>query len=185
MMRLPHSPTKLLLVRILLLALAYVIAGRLSLLLAIPPGFVSGLFLPMGIALGAVLIWGYPMAIGVFLGSTLLNISVSPAESISLPVVLLAAEIASGSTLASVVGTWLIRRFIGFPNNLTDERDIFAFFSLGGPIATSLSASIGVLALYSNGIIPFKQMFYSWWTWWIGDAIGVLIATPLVCVLFA
>jgi len=184
MIKLSHSPMKLLL-RIFLLTLAYVIAGRLSLLLAIPPGFVSGLFLPLGIALGAVLIWGYPMAIGVFLGSALLNISVSPAESMSLPVVLLAAEIASGSTLASVVGAWLIRRSVGFPNNLTDERDIFAFFALGGPIATSLSASIGVLALYSNDIIPLKQILYSWWTWWIGDAIGVLIATPLVCVLFA
>lgn len=185
MIKLSRSPTKLLLLRIFLLALAYVVAGRLSLLLAIAPGFVSGLFLPMGIALGAVLIWGYPMAIGVFLGSTLLNISISPAESISLPVVLLAAEIASGSTLASVVGSWLIRRYIGFPNSLTDERDIFAFFALGGPIATSLSASVGVLALYFNDIIPFKHMLYSWWTWWIGDAIGVLIATPLVCVLFA
>ncbi len=185
MVKLSLSPKKLLLLRIFLLTLAYVLAGRLSLLLAIPPGFVSGLFLPMGVALGAVLIWGYPMAIGVFLGSTLLNISVSPAPSISMPVVLLAAEIACGSTFASVAGAWLIRRFIGFPNSLTDERDIFSFFALGGPIATSLSASVGVLTLYFNGIIPFKHMMYSWWTWWIGDAIGVLIATPLVCVLFA
>ncbi|HSC67115.1 MAG TPA: CHASE domain-containing protein [Cellvibrio sp.] len=179
-------PSKqLLLLRIILLALAYVIAGRLSLLLAIPPGFISGLFLPMGIALAAVLIWGYPMAIGVFFGSTLLNISVSPAADISVPVTLLAAEIAFGSTFASLVGAWLIRRFIGFPNNLTDERDIFSFFALGGPVATSLSASIGVLALYTNGIIPSQNILYNWWTWWIGDAIGVLIAAPLVCVLFA
>jgi CHASE1-domain containing sensor protein len=184
MISLSRSPTKLLL-HIFLLTLAYIIAGRLSLLLAIPPGFVSGLFLPMGIALGAVLIWGYPMAIGVFLGSALLNISVRPDESISLPVVFLAAQIASGSTLASVVGAWLIRRIVGFPNSLTDERDIFAFLALGGPIATSLSATIGVLALYYNDIIPFKQIWFSWWTWWIGDAIGVLIATPLMCVLFA
>lgn len=184
MMRSSRSPTKLLL-RIFFLVLAYVVAGRLSLLLAIPPGFVSGLFLPMGIALGAVLIWGYPMAIGVFLGSSLLNISVTPAGTISLPAVLVAAQIACGSTLASVVGASLIRRFVGFPNSLTDERDIFAFFALGGPIATSLSASVGVLALYSHDIIPLKQIWYSWWTWWIGDAIGVLIATPLVCVLFA
>jgi PAS domain S-box-containing protein len=185
MIELPRPSTKLLLLRIFFLALAYVVAGRLSLLLAIPPGFVSGLFLPMGIALGAVLIWGYPVAIGIFLGSTLLNISVSPAELITFPVLLVAAEIACGSTLASIVGAWLIRKFVGFPNSLTDERDIFAFFALGGPVATSLSATVGVLTLYFNGIIPFKHMLYSWWTWWIGDAIGVLIATPLVCVLFA
>lgn len=180
-----HTPTRVFLLRLLLLVLAYVAAGRLSLLLAIPPGFVSGLFLPMGIALAAVLIWGLPMAMGVFVGSTLLNISISPTSSISLPVVLIAAEIACGSTLAVVAGATLIRRYVGFPNTLTDERQIFAFFALGGPVATSLSASVGVFVLYVNGFIPLENTFYSWWTWWIGDAIGVLIATPLVCVLFA
>lgn len=185
MLNISRPSPALLVLRIFLLAFAYIVAGRLSLLLAIPPGFVSGIFLPMGIALGAVLIWGAPMAIGVFLGSTLLNISISPAPSISQHDILIAAEIACGSTLASLVGAALIRRFVGFPNSLTDERRIFAFFALGGPIATSVSASIGVLVLYFNGVIPIKQMLYSWWTWWIGDAIGVLIATPLVCVLFA
>jgi PAS domain S-box-containing protein len=183
--KISSSSATTLLLRIFLLTLVYVFAGRLSLLLAIPPGFVSGLFLPMGIALGAVLIWGFPMAIGVFLGSTLLNISVNPDHSISLPAILVAAEIACGSTLASVAGALLIRRYVGFPNSLTDERKIFAFFTLGGPIATSLSASIGVVVLYCNGLIPAKNMLYRWWTWWLGDAIGVLIATPLVCVLFA
>ncbi len=180
-----RSHSRLLMLRILLLALAYVAAGRLSLLLAIPPGFISGLFLPMGIALGALLIWGLPMSVGVFIGSTLLNISVSSAPAVSLPVVLLAAEIAVGSTLASITGALLIRRYVGFPNSLTDERKIFAFFALGGPIATSVSASVGVLVLYLNGFLLAKQMLNSWWTWWIGDAIGVLIATPLMCVLFA
>lgn len=183
--RFPPLPISVLFLRVLVLVIAYVAAGRLSLLLAIPPGFVSGLFLPMGIALAAVLIWGLPMAIGVFVGSTLLNISISPTPSISLPVVLIAAEIACGSTLAVVVGATLIRRYVGFPNTLTDERQIFAFFALGGPVATSLSASVGVFVLYVNGLIPLENTFYSWWTWWIGDAIGVLIATPLVCVLFA
>jgi len=181
----PRPSASIVVLRIVLLALAYVVAGRLSLLLAIPPGFVSGLFLPMGIALGTLLIWGFPMAIGVFLGSTLLNISATPVESLSSFDILLAAEIACGSTLASLAGAWLIRRFVGFPNSLTDERKIFAFFALGGPVATSLSASIGVLVLLLNDVIAPKQLLFHWWTWWIGDAIGVLIATPLMCVLFA
>lgn len=36
-----------------------------------------------------------------------------------------------------------------------------------------------------NNMIHVKQMLFTWWTWWIGDAIGVLIATPIMCVLFA
>lgn len=185
MINIRHIPTSLWMLRILLLTFAYVVAGRLSLLLAIPPGFVTGLFLPLGIALGAVLIWGYSMGIGVFLGSLLLNISVSSAPELSWPTILLAAEIAFGSALASVIGSMLIRRFVGFPNSLTDERKIFAFFALGGPIAACVSASIGVSALLLNDVIQTKQVLYSWWTWWVGDTIGVLIATPLVCVFFA
>lgn len=173
--------------RILWLILAYFIAGRLSLLLAIPPGFVTGIFLPLGIALGALLIWGLPMVIGVVLGSTLLNISIAlgSGQPFTLSAVLVASEIACGSGLASVIGALLIRRFVGFPNNLTDERKIFLFFILGGPVATSVSACVGAFTLYLNGIIPAHQLFYNWWTWWIGDAIGVLIATPLMCILFA
>lgn len=176
-----------LVVRILLVTAAYFVAGRVSLLLAIPPGFVTGLFLPIGIALGALLIWGLPLVVGVVLGSTLLNISIALAsgQSLNIAVVAVAVEIACGSGLASVSGALLIRRFIGFPDNLTDERTIFLFFILGGPVATCVSASVGVLTLYGNGIIPLQQLFYSWWTWWIGDAIGVLIATPLMCILFA
>ncbi|PUA26381.1 MAG: hypothetical protein B0W54_21670 [Cellvibrio sp. 79] len=182
-----HASATVWMLRIFWLTLAYVIAGRLSLLLAIPPGFVTGLFLPMGISLGAVLIWGAPMLWGVFLGSTLLNISVSlsSGQSLSLPLVMVAMEIAAGSSIASLAGAGLIRHYIGFPDKLTDERKIFAFFILGGPIATSLSASCGALVLYINGIIHYSQVLFTWWTWWIGDAIGVLIATPLMCVFFA
>lgn len=182
-----RSPFLLMLIRILLLACAYWIAGWLSLQLAIPPGFVSGLFLPMGIALGAMLIWGVPMIGGVLLGSTLLNLSVSllAGHSFSSAIFLIAFEIACGSALASLAGVLLIRRYVGFPNDLTDERKIFLLFVLGGPVATSLSASIGSSVLLLNGLIDSRQWFYSWWTWWIGDAIGVLIAVPLMCVFFA
>ena len=188
----PHTATashpaqqsrRLLVLRILLLSLAYVMAGRLSLLLAIPPGFTTGLFLPMGIGLGACLIWGLPLLPGVLLGSSLLNLWVSPAPA-SWASLSLAVEIALGSTAAIALGWLLIRRYLGRRNDLTDERSIFAFFALGGPIATSLSASWGTLSLYLNDIIPLDNALYTWWTWWVGDTIGVLIATPLMLVLF-
>jgi integral membrane sensor domain MASE1 len=117
----PHLP---LAVKILLLALAYILAGRLALLLAIPPGFASAIFPPVGIALAAVLIWGYPMLVGVFLGSTLLNLSIgfSGFEALDLRALLIATGIALGTTLQSLFGSWLIRRYVGFPTALTDER---------------------------------------------------------------
>lgn len=174
-------------VKILLLALAYVIAGRLALLLAIPPGFASAIFPPVGIALAAVLIWGYPMLIGVFLGSTLLNLSIgfSSFEALNLKGLLIASGIALGTSLQSLLGSWLIRRYVGFPTSLTDERSILLLLLLGGPLACLLSASSGAGVLYLSQVISAAEFPFSWWTWWVGDSIGVLIATPLMFIAFA
>ncbi|UTW07182.1 CHASE domain-containing protein [Pseudomonas benzenivorans] len=173
--------------KILLLALAYAVAGRLALMLAIPPGFASAVFPPVGIALAAVLIWGYPMLAGVFLGSTLLNLSIgfSSLEQLSLEDLLVASGIAFGTSLQALVASWLIRSFVGFPTPLTSERSIFLLLLLGGPMACLISASMGTGVLYLNQLIGAEELPFSWWTWWVGDSVGVLIATPLMFILFA
>jgi len=173
--------------KIMLLALAFLITGRLAMLLAIPPGFVSAIFPPVGVALAAVLIWGYPLLLGVFLGSTLLNLSLAVASVTQLgwqhlPV---ACGIALGTTVQCLCACWLIRRFIGFPNPLTADRSIMLLLLIGGPLTCLLSASAGTAVLYAHQIITPGQTLFSWWSWWIGDSIGVLIATPLMFIAFA
>ncbi len=180
-------PFIVLFIRIFILACVYVLAGRFALLLAIPPGFATAIFPPLGISLAAVLMWGNPLLLGVFIGSVLLNTSmaISGGSEFSLAVLVIAFEIALGSCLAAWVGATLIKKYIGFPNALMDEWGIFTFFMVGGPLASIVSASVGVLSLYLNGVISSSQFIYSWVTWWTGDAIGVLIAAPLVFILFA
>lgn len=175
------------LVRICLLALAYLLAGRLSMLLAIPPGFVSAIFPPVGIALAAVLIWGYPLLLGVFLGSTLLNLTlaVSSLDQLGLQHFPVAISIALGTTMQCLSACWLIRRCIGFPNALTDDRSILVLLLIGGPLTCLISASTGAGVLYFHQIIAQPQVLFSWWSWWVGDSIGVLIATPLMLIAFA
>lgn len=182
----PASSPYLLLGRILLLTLAYFLSGRLALLLAIPPGFVTAIFPPLGISLAALLLWGNAMSLGIFLGSVVLNTSIamSGGASLSLSTIMVASEIALGSCLAAGLGAYWIRRIIGFPNDLTDEWDILLFFVLGGPLAACVSASVGVCTLSANGLLPVSGLVYSWLTWWTGDTIGVLIATPFMLILF-
>src|SRR4051794_8852421 len=59
---------------VLTLAAAYGIAGRLGLLLAIPPGYATVLWLPSGLALVGVLMGGTRMWPGIWLGSFMANI---------------------------------------------------------------------------------------------------------------
>lgn len=173
--------------KIILLALAYLITGQLAMLLAIPPGFVSAIFPPVGVALAAVLIWGYPLLLGVFLGSTLLNLSiaVTSMDQLAWQQLPVAGGIALGTTLQCLCACWLIRRLVGFPNPLTEERHIMLLLLIGGPLTCLLSASVGTAVLSLHQIITPGQTLFSWWSWWIGDSIGVLIAAPLMFIAFA
>ena len=173
--------------KILLLALAYFVTGQLAMLLAIPPGFVSAIFPPVGVALAAVLLWGYALLPGVFLGSVLLNLSLAVAsfQHLSWQHLPVAAGIALGTSIQCGCASWLIRRFVGFPNPLTEDRNIMRLLLIGGPLTCLLSASVGTAVLYVHHIITPGQLLFSWWSWWIGDSIGVLIATPLMFIAFA
>ena len=133
------------LVKIVLLAALYLLAGRLALLLAIAPGFATAIFPPIGIGLAAVLIWGYPLLLGVLLGATLLNLSIAAPSlaQISLQGLPVALSIAVGSSLQCLLASWLIRRWVGFPNPLSSERSIFLLLLIGGPLTCMLSASVG------------------------------------------
>jgi PAS domain S-box-containing protein len=165
------------------IAAAYYVTGRLGLLLAIPPGYATPVWFPSGIALGATLLGGYRGWPGVLLGSWLLNMAVSFESTQGMALlkgVVLPTSIGLGAALQAVVGAYLVRRVVGFPNPLSRERDIGLFLGLGGPVSCLINATVGVTSLMIAGKIPWAAYFHNWWTWWIGDIIGVLIVTPLL-----
>src|SRR5919108_1571851 len=171
---------------VFMIATAYFITGRLGLMLAIPPGYATAVFPPSGIALASVLLFGYRAWAGVWIGSFLMNLSISSWDATStvsiLKSILLATSIGAGASLQAVAGAFLVRRFVGYPTLLTKEWDIIKFLVLGGPVGCIVSATIGLTSLLLAGLIQLNNYPFSWWTWWVGDAIGVLIFTPLVLI---
>src|SRR4051812_33628997 len=102
---------------LLLVTAAYYGAGRLGLLLAIPPGYATVVWPPSGIALASLLLLGYRVWPGVLLGSFLLNVAVTFDARTSGALILslaLPAGIAVGAALQALVGALLVRRFVGF-----------------------------------------------------------------------
>jgi integral membrane sensor domain MASE1 len=88
------------------LPLAYIVTGKLALLLAVPPGYASPIFPPAGIAVAATLIGG-PMALPwVFLGSLLLNVwtGYSVSDQLDETGCIAALVIAAASTGQAAVG---------------------------------------------------------------------------------
>ncbi|MEK8022630.1 MAG: MASE1 domain-containing protein [Candidatus Hydrogenedentota bacterium] len=147
---------------ILLLAGLYFLVGRLSMLLAIPPGFAVPFWPAAGIALVALLAFGEKLWLGVFLGSLFIyfeNLCI-PAEAVSwTPALLVSTFIGSGAALQAVVGARMTRRFIGFPASLVRPADIGLFFLLSGVVGSLVSSSCGMLALRQAGLVAAENFF--------------------------
>jgi PAS domain S-box-containing protein len=167
------------------MAAAYYVVGRLGLLLAIPPGYATAVWPASGIALAGTLLFGYRVWPGILLGSFLINLRTSldtTSTASILNTTVLAASIGMGASLQAIVGAFLIRRFTQYPTALVEARDIIKFLLLGGPVSCLVNATCGVTSLLLSGVIqPFQYPFH-WWTWWVGDAIGVITFTPLILI---
>jgi signal transduction histidine kinase/CheY-like chemotaxis protein len=171
--------------QVLLVAAAYFIAGRVSLLLAIPPGYATALWPPAGIALACVLVLGFRALPGVMLGSFLVNAGTSfdPTDVNSGALsIALAFGIALGAAAQAAVGTFLVRRFAPSKSLLEDERSIAVLLAYGGPLSSVVSATWGIAMLYLGGLVDRPNALFNWSTWWVGDTIGVLIFAPLVLI---
>jgi integral membrane sensor domain MASE1 len=101
----------------LILTIAYVASGKLGLMLALPPGYISPIFPAAGIAVAAALIGGRRMLPSIFLGSLLLNVYVGYATGHQINTIglVVASFIAIASTLQAAIGGWSLRRMIGYP----------------------------------------------------------------------
>ncbi len=169
--------------RIVLLAAAYFTVGKLSLLLAIPPGFATPVWPSAGIALAAVMLGGLRLLPGVVLGSFGVNllISANAGGTVFTPTpILVAAGIALGAGLQAAVSALVLRRFLPLPSPMNKTRDIFAVLIIGGAFGCLINGAIGPAVLVLAGLIPESVYGLSVYTWWAGDAIGVALFTPLL-----
>jgi signal transduction histidine kinase/integral membrane sensor domain MASE1 len=169
---------------VLFTALAYVLIGKFSIWLAIPPSYEAPIFPPAGIALAGVLLLGYPVGIAIGLASFCLNLwnPLLPSDGHWLTTILLSLGLGIGPCLQALLGTFLIRRFVSFPTALVRPNEIAKFLILGGPIASLLGATSSVVVLSVAGILSQQTYLSAWWSEWMGDTNGVLVFTPLLLI---
>jgi len=160
---------------------AYVITGRLGLLLAVPPGYATAVFVPAGIAVGAMFMAGPSTLPGIFIGSLLLNawIGYSIADHFTLLSAAAALVIALASTLQAALGGTVLRRVIGYPAPLDNPRDLVLLLVLS-PVFCLTSASLSLAGMWALGAVQSGDLPTNFTTWWAGDTLGVLVALPLL-----
>src|SRR5438552_630559 len=109
---------------IITLALFYVIMARLGLLFAINPGYETAIWPASGIAVAGLLLFGYSVWPGIFLGSFITNLFIIPDIGTSF---LISLGIAIGSTLQPLVLTYILKKLMCICHLLNTHRNIFIF----------------------------------------------------------
>ena len=158
--------------QVALLAVVYFAAAKVSLLAAIPPGYATAIWPPSGIALAALLLWGTALWPGVWIASFAANLMVGGS-------VLAAAVIATGSALQAFAIATLARRHLGVPRRFALVREVLSFVGLaaGGAVIAPTVALLPLATIYP---LRAPDLASNWWTWWQGDACGMLIFAPLI-----
>lgn len=155
-------------------AAIYYGSAKLGLSLAFTTPSVTAIWAPTGIALAAMVLWGYRLWPGVALGAFLAN----SWTGVPLYAVL---GITTGNTLEAVVGAYLLRR-VDFRPSLERVQDVLALVVLAGGLSTTVSATVGVSSLLVGNEISAHDLGSVWRTWWLGDMGGDLLVAPALMV---
>lgn len=164
-------------VQILAVAACYYAAARLGLLreLTIEGAVVSPIWPPTGVAVAALLILGLRCWPGITIGAFFAVLSITSPRLDVLGTL-------AGQTGAPVCAALLLRR-ARFHTDLGRLRDGIALVFLGALTATLISATVGVGLLVIADKLNAADFWPVWLAWWVGDAMGVLIVTPLLLLL--
>lgn len=155
--------------RMLLLVVAYCFAGWLGLTLPFIGSKVTLFWLPTGIAVAGLYVYGLRVWPGVFCGALLVNFYTGSN-------VVEALAIAAGNTLAPVLTTVLLRWWRCRPQ-LLHRRDV-PLFCAAAMLGMLVSATVGSLTLLHGH--PDLPVWQTAQVWWMGDTLGVLLGVPLL-----
>src|SRR6266478_7579522 len=129
-----------------------------------------------GIALAAFLVCGYRVWPAIALGAFLIAFF-SPVTHLA------ALGQAAGATFAAFSGAFLLQRVAKFDKSLSRLRDALALVVLGALGSALVSASIGTSVLYATQVHAYSGLGSAWLIYWLGDATGVLLVTPVALTL--
>jgi signal transduction histidine kinase len=155
------------------LTLVYFVVAKLSLLnLAFINASAASVWPVTGIAIAALLLFGFRVWPAIFLGAFLVNLTTRG----SLPTAL---AIAAGNALEAICAAWLIHRLAGGLRAFDRAPDVFKF-ALVIAFSACISPTIGVTSLAATHLADWTNFGAVWITWWLADALGGLVVAPLL-----
>lgn len=85
---------------------------------------------------------------------------------------------ATANVIESVLGSMLVSGFVGMRPRLETLRQNLAFTLLAGIVAPVFGAIVGTMTVVLHQ--PATDIFTTWYTWFISDALGVILVGSIV-----
>jgi hypothetical protein len=142
----------------------------------VAPQEVTPLWIPSGLALASILVFGWQTSFGIFAGAFLFSWA-SMSGAAALPV---SVAIATGTTVQAWLAAWLIWRMVKVlpPASV---RDTLRVIGLLVPVSV-ISPIVRVTSLCLAGLEPWSDYLTLLEMWWLARLIGILLFAPLLVV---
>jgi PAS domain S-box-containing protein len=157
----------------------YFLLAKIGLTLASIYSSAVPIWPPAGLALAAVLLGGLRIWPAIFVAAFAAGVPPDIADATAADSFWLSLSVAAGSTLEAVIGGYLIN--VGSQGRSTfDTPDGVAKFALVGLGASMIGAIVGSGSLYLAEYVDWANFIAIGATWWLRDAAGALVITPVV-----
>ena len=165
------SPVLTLIVRTVIIALAYSLSGQFGLWSAQERVLWPTLWFPSAIGLTAVTFWGPSAAIGVGLGAILMR-------SIKDPSLVSVLNSFVPNFLEAYIGSLLLGKHFGLPKRRLTPQEVPELV-LTLAMITNIGAIIGTATQAYFGKFSSAEILRNWWSWWSGNAGAVILIAPI------
>ena len=165
------SPVLTLIVRTVIIALAYSLSGQFGLWSAQERELWPTLWFPSAVGLTAVTFWGPSAAIGVGLGAILMR-------SIKDPSLVSLLNSFVPNVLEAYIGSLLLGKHFGLPKRRLTPQEVPELV-LTLAMITNIGAIIGTATQVFTGKFPNSEILRAWWSWWSGNAAAVILIAPI------
>ncbi|HEX7964663.1 MAG TPA: EAL domain-containing protein [Gammaproteobacteria bacterium] len=155
-----------------LLTGVYFLCNYLPLYLKLTHNGLAPLWPATGLSIALLWIWGYRwwpvIVVGEVLSAHLLGRSWA-----------MSGMSGTAQLGEAVLAAWLLDG-VGVQPTFARTRDVLLFGVAGCVLPAVLGGAIGTAGLYLDGLVTAPALASSWGGWWLGDAMGALIFTPLI-----
>ncbi|WP_264566464.1 MASE1 domain-containing protein [Flavobacterium sp. N3904] len=172
---------------ILIIILLYGIFKENSFLFIVSLGNISPVFPAAGFCLALVLLYGQKALTQVFLGSFIASIiPIYPFVNIADKHFILSVGLnfvgAVGFTTATAVSAFVVSKFCKNNHPLYSGNNVLYLLIFGTLSFSIISSLVGLIYIPHETQVDRATLFYNFITWFLGDAIGIIIFAPFVLV---